>query len=241
MNTDYYSVSEYIVKIAEKVTYWLFACCVPVLLVASTIRWEINEFRLYGYGFDKYQIGQATGIDKLELGRVARHLINYFNSKIDTAQIMVTKDGGEFSLFNERELIHLRDVRNLVQMDYRVQMAALSLMVICIFVLILGFRAGWLVFVRGLFWGGILTVGLVVALALWALFGFEELFILFHLVSFPNEYWILDPSRDYLIRLFPEGFFYDAALFGFVVISLKSVFISGVAFGILRLLGEQRK
>lgn len=229
------------VKITEKVTYWLFVCCLPVLLITSTLRWEINELRLYDYGFDKYQISQATGIDKSELGRVARHLIDYFNSRIDTAQITVTKNGGEFSLFNERELIHLRDVRSLIQMDYRVQAIVFILMVICVFVLIFGFRAGWLIFVRGLFWGGILTVGLVVALALWAIFGFEQLFILFHLVSFSNEYWILDPARDYLIRLFPEGFFYDAALLGFVAILLKSVFISGVTFGILRLVGKEKK
>ena len=229
------------VKIAEKVTYWLFACCLPVLLITSTIRWEINERRLYDYGFNKYQISQVTGINKSELGRVARHLINYFNSKIDTAQITVTKDDGEFSLFNERELIHLRDVRSLIQMDYRVQAIAFSVMVICVFVLIFGFRVGWLIFVRGLFWGGILTVGLVVVLALWALFGFEQLFIFFHLVSFPNEYWMLDSARDYLIRLFPEGFFYDAALRGFAAILLKSVFISGVTFGILRLVGKAKK
>ncbi len=241
MNTDYYSVAEHVVKIAEKVIYWLFVCCLPVLLVTSTIRWEINELRLYDYGFDKYQISQATGIDKLELRRVARHLIDYFNSRIDTAQITVAKGGEEFSLFNERELIHLRDVKDLIQMDYRVQMVALSLMVICVFVLIFGFRAGWLIFVRGLFWGGIFTLGLVVVLALWALFGFEQLFILFHLVSFPNEYWILDPARDYLIRLFPEGFFYDAALLGFAAILLKGVFISGVTFGILRLVDKAKE
>lgn len=240
MNSDYHSVSEYSVKFAEKVIYWLFACCLTVLLITSAIRWEVNEIRLYDYGFDKYQIDQATGIDKSELRRIARHLIGYFNSETDTAQIMVTKDGGEFNLFNERELIHLRDLRNLIQIDYCVQMAALSLMVICIFVLILVFRAGWLVFVRGLFWGGILTVGLVATLALLALFGFEQLFILFHLVSFPNEYWILDPAKDYLIRLFPEGFFYDATLLGFVVILLKSGFILGVTFGILKLLGKDK-
>jgi integral membrane protein (TIGR01906 family) len=226
------------VKVVEKVTYWLFVCCLPALLITSTLRWEINEFRLYEYGFDKYQISQVTGIDRLELGKVARHLIDYFNSRIDTAQITVTKDSVEFSLFNERELIHLRDVRSLVQLDYRVQVIALSLMIICIFVLIFGFRAGWLIFVRGLFWGGILTFGLVVVLALWAIFGFEQLFILFHFVSFPNEYWMLDPARDYLIRLFPEGFFYDATLLGFAAILLKGVFISGVAFGVLKLVGR---
>jgi integral membrane protein (TIGR01906 family) len=84
-------------------------------------------------------------------------------------------------------------------------------------------------------------MGLMVILAIWAFFGFERLFILFHLVSFTNEYWILDPARDYLIRLFPGGFFYDAALFGFGAIMLEALLIGGIAFGILRLIGWEKR
>jgi integral membrane protein (TIGR01906 family) len=95
--------------------------------------------------------------------------------------------------------------------------------------------------VKGLFWGGLITLVLMVVLALWAFFGFEQFFILFHLVSFSNEYWMLDPTKDYLIRLFPEGFFYDAALFGFGAVILEALLISGVASGILRLVGGKKK
>lgn len=240
MHTNYYSGSRREVKIAKKVTYWLFISCLPVLLITSTLRWEINELRLYEYGFDKYHISQATGIDRLELKRVAQHLIDYFNTKVDAVQVTVAKDGEEFNLFNERELIHLRDVRSLIQLDHRVQVIALSLIVICVFVLLFWLRVGWRILVRGLLWGGVITLGLVIALVLWALLGFEQFFILFHLVSFSNEYWILDPARDYLIRLFPEGFFYDAALFGFVAVMLEGMLVSGISFGILRLMGRAK-
>jgi len=229
------------VRAVRSVVYWLFVCCLPVLLLTSAICWEVNELRLYEYGFGKYEISQATGIDKLELKRVARHLVDYFNLKVNTAQIVVGKRGEEFNLFNERELVHLQDVRSLIQLDYLVQRGALLLLITCALVLLFGFRVGWRMLVKGLSWGSLITVGLMVVLALWAFFGFEKLFILFHLVSFPNEYWMLDPAKDYLIKLFPEGFFYDAALLGFGAVILEALLLGGIALGILKLKAEKRK
>ncbi|OGO58577.1 MAG: hypothetical protein A2025_02940 [Chloroflexi bacterium RBG_19FT_COMBO_47_15] len=228
-------------KIIQNIIYYLFVCCLPALLITSTICCEVNELSLYEYGFDKYEISQDTGIDKIQLRSVAQHLIDYFNLRADTVQITVVKGDEEFNLFNERELIHLSDVRSLIQLDYWVQRGVFLLIVVCALALFFGFRVGWQILVRGLFWGSFITMGLMVALAIWAFFGFERLFILFHLVSFTNEYWILDPARDYLIRLFPGGFFYDAALFGFGAIMLEALLIGGIAFGILRLRGWERR
>jgi integral membrane protein (TIGR01906 family) len=225
------------VRIIQNMVYWLFLCCLPVLFLTSTICWEVNTLRLYEYGFDKYEISQNTAIDRIQLRNIAQHLIGYFNLRTDTAQITVVKGDEEFNLFNERELIHLQDVRGLIQLDHCVQRGAFILMVMCALALFFGLRTGWRILVRGLFWGSCITVGLMVILALWSLFGFERFFILFHLVSFSNEYWMLDPARDYLIRLFPEGFFYDATLFGFGAIMLEALLVGGIAFVILMMIG----
>ena len=221
-------------KVARGVAFWLFLCCLPVLIVATNLGWAVSEIRLYEYGFDKYQISQATGIDELELKRIAQHLIDYFNLGADSAQLGVVRGGEELNLFNERELVHLEDVRDLIQLDHWVLSGAFALMVICALVLLLWLKDGWRTLVNGLFWGSLTTLGLVIVLALWALFGFEQLFILFHLVSFSNTYWVLDPARDYLIMLFPGGFFYDAALFVFGVVIAEGLLVGGVAFGVLR-------
>jgi integral membrane protein (TIGR01906 family) len=229
------------VKVIQKIIYWLFVCCLPVLLITTAICWEVNEIRLYQYGFDKYKISQDTGIDSQQLTGVARHLIDYFDLKTDSAQVEVNRDSTKFNLFNERELIHLEDVRDLVQRDYWVQGGSFLLMAVCAVVLFFGFKSGWRPLVKGLFWGSVITLGLMIILALWALFGFERFFILFHLVSFSNQYWMLDPTRDYLIRLFPEGFFYDAALLGYGVIILEALLIGGSVWGALRLKGRKQR
>ena len=65
-----------------------------------------------------------------------------------------------------------------------------------------------------------LTISLTGMIGLFSLLGFDRLFLYFHLVSFSNDLWILDPSRDYLIAMFPQGFFFDATMLiaGLVVI-----------------------
>jgi integral membrane protein (TIGR01906 family) len=60
--------------------------------------------------------------------------------------------------------------------------------------------------------GGGITILLIGLLALGSMVDFEALFLQFHYLSFSNSLWLLDPATDRLIQLFPEGFFYDAAL-----------------------------
>ena len=60
-----------------------------------------------------------------ELDKVVTGLINYWNSAEPTINLTVVKDGKPFQLFNERELVHLRDVKSLIRLDYRVLLVTL--------------------------------------------------------------------------------------------------------------------
>lgn len=66
---------------------------------------------------------------------------------------------------------------------------------------------------RWILWGAGATVGLVALVGLISAVAFEQLFLLFHQVSFANDFWQLDPRRDYLVMMFPEGFWLDATFF----------------------------
>ena len=221
-------------KTVRTICYWLLVCCIPLLIITTNIRLGVSASGVYEYGFDKYHISQVTGIEELELKKVAHHMTGYFTSKIILAQVTVIKDGAEFNLFNERELVHLQDIRGLIQLDYWIQRGTLFLIMLCVIMLLLWLKDSWRIPLKGLFWGSMFTLGLMGALALWAAFGFDQLFLLFHLVSFSNEFWILDPAKDYLIMLFPAEFFYDITLFGFGAVILEALLIGGTAFGILK-------
>jgi integral membrane protein (TIGR01906 family) len=146
----------------------------------------------------------------------------------------VVKFGEEIDLFNEKELIHLEDVRALIQLDHLLQLIAIILALLCIVVLCVLSRDRLKRVMKGIFLGCVVTLAGVIGLVLWALFGFDHLFILFHLVSFSNDLWLLDPATDNLIQLFPGGFFYDAAVYGFIAIIAESLILGAISFIVFR-------
>ncbi len=213
----------------------LFAVCLAVLLVTSNLRGVINEVGLYKWGFEKYRISQSTGIPEEELLRASRGLIDYFNLRKDSPQIQVSRHGEKMELFNERELAHLKDVRDLIQRAYQAQWASLAYI---LGYLLLGFiwlkKASLRWVARGLFFGGLFTIFLFVFAGAWALVDFDSFFLVFHLASFRNELWILDPAKDYLIAMFPEGFFFHVALLLAGAVVAEAAILAGMAAIYLR-------
>ena len=229
-------------KIGKTVTHWLFIICFSILLVTSTVRLGISSIHIYEYGFDKYGISEVTKIDRAQLSQAAQRLIDYFNSGADTPQIkVVNKYGEEFELFHDYELIHLQDVRGLFQLDYRIQVASLAYVVIYALLFLLWRKGRWQDLAKGITRGCALTLIIIAALGIASVFGFEQLFIRFHYLAFTNPYWMLDPSKDYLIMLFPEGFWQDVAFLGGVTIAVEALLLGGIAWAVPFIRQKRRK
>lgn len=213
-------------KVFHKFTKWFFVLCLPLLLLSAGIGGAANSPALYRYGFDKYEVSRTTGLSDVELDEAARGLIHYFNSGEEYINVTVVKDGQAFSLFNEQEAIHVKDVKGLFRLDYWVFLGTLLYsLAYAVFFLWLGGRRR---VALGLIWGSGLTFGLMLLLGLSTMLNFDQLFLQFHLLSFTNEFWQLDPSRDYLIMLFPGGFWYDAMLFITSATGVGAVILGGV-------------
>jgi len=213
---------------------WLFILCLPILLLTASIGWGVNSHWLYKYGFEKYNVSQTTGIDEVELEKAATGLISYFNSGEANISLTVIKDGEPFELFNQREVIHLRDVKGLIRLDYWVLLGTL--------IYVLSYAGVSLFWRRRRYWrrlawgtisGGGITLALMLAMGLGILLNFDQLFYQFHLLSFTNELWQLDPTKDYLIMLFPGGFWYDAALFCAGITAGLAIILGGIGGGYL--------
>jgi len=202
--------------------------CLPILLLTASIGWAVNSLWLYEYGFQKYNVSQTTGLTEVELDKAATGLISYFNSDEEHISLTVVKNGEPFVLFNQQEVAHLRDVKGLIWLDYWVLLGtlvyALAYAGVSLF-----WRKEWRRLARGVAGGSGITLVLGLALGLGTMLGFDQLFLKFHLISFTNELWQLDPAKDYLIMLFPQGFFYDAALFCALATAGLAIILSGVA------------
>jgi len=201
-------------RVLGNIAKWLFIFSLPALLISAAINFEFNSLWLYRDGFEKYNVSEATGLDKAELEKVAGGLIDYFNSDDEYISLTVVKDGEPLELFNQREVAHLKDVKALVQLNLRLLVGTAAYV---------GVYAGISLFWRRkryrrqLAWsaviGSSIALGMIIALGAGSvLLDFSQLFTRFHFLAFTNELWMLNPATDYLIMLFPEGFWYDSAV-----------------------------
>ena len=198
-------------KIIRNAACWLFILCMPVLLITANVRIAANSSGLYRYGFNKYDISQVTGLAPAELDKAISGLITYFNNGEEYINLTVVKNGKPFTLFNEREVQHLKDVKSLFRLVYRLLIGTFIYAVLYTglnYILWQDRRRVSL----GLIGGSVLTLALIIIPGMMMLVDFNWFFYQFHLISFTNDLWLLDPATDYLIMLFPEGFWFDSAL-----------------------------
>ncbi|MEA1959508.1 MAG: DUF1461 domain-containing protein [Chloroflexota bacterium] len=196
----------------------IFIICIPFFLLTSNLRWAANDIRLYEYGYDKYDASENTGLSDEELTAIAEDMIIYLNTG---------EQGDTFDIFNEREIIHLNDVRNLIQLCYAIQWGALGY--------IAAFIAAGLAWRRRRFvpllftsiaLGSVFTIAAMSILGVAALIDFNWLFTAFHRVFFSGDSWVL---FGYLPWLYTEGFFFDVAKFVAIAIVVESVLLGGFA------------
>lgn len=190
----------------------LFSICVPLFLLTFCISIAVNSGALYHHSFTAYNIPEVTGISLPELDKAADELIHYFSSGEKTLDIIVIKDGKPFALFNERELGHLADVKTLFQFSYKVLLGTFIYMTAFILASVFWWKDRRNIGL-GLFWGGALSLLLMIVLGIVIAVDFDGFFLQFHQLSFANDLWLLDPAHDYLIMMFPQGFWFDAALY----------------------------
>jgi integral membrane protein (TIGR01906 family) len=196
-------------KTFRTVLSWFVALLIPPALVFLGLRLLLTpvflqiEYRLPGFPADEYGF---TLEDRL---RYARPSLEYLLNDADISYLgdLRFPEGGQ--VFNERELSHMLDVKNVVQPALRVGYLVWGGLVA------LGLWAwwgGWWPQYRaGLRRGGWLTVGLVALIGIGAAVSFWQFFTLFHALFFEGDSWIFLYS-DTLIRLFPIRFWQDAFL-----------------------------
>ncbi len=212
---------------------WVFMLCLPVLLLTASIGWAVNSHWLYNYGFHEYSVKQTPELAEFDLEEIATGLINYFNSDEEYLSLTVNKNGEAFELFTlestPEEVIHFRDVKGLVWLDYWVLLGTLIYSLAYAGVnLLWRKRRYWRRLAWGVVGGSGITLALMLALGLGTWLGFYQLFLQFHLISFTNEFW---SAEGYMRLLFTEDFFRDAVIFCILAIAGLAVILGGVAGG----------
>lgn len=188
----------------------LVTIMIPFFLIMASIRILINPFFLdYEYNLPNFpadDYGFSTA-DRLYWGKIS---LDYLTNDAGIDYLADLKFANGTSFYNDRELSHMLDVKNLIQKA----LFAWDIVILLLLILAVWSRAAkwWETFLRGVSRGGLLTIMLIIAVLVGVVLNFEALFIEFHHIFFTGNTWLFYTS-DSLIRLFPEKLWSDAFLF----------------------------
>jgi integral membrane protein (TIGR01906 family) len=195
-------------NIIERILKTLVVFLIPILPILGSARLLATDAYLaFEYGKTSFP-PDSYGFTPQQRFELASANIHYVRAHLPADTLAKqTLDGT--AIYNPGEVSHMADVQSVFQMILRVWQLAFILL------LLLGFifwQNGELIsFASALQSGGLLTSGIILGIALLAIFSWQFWFNLFHLFFFKPGSWLFSYS-DTLIRLFPVKFWFDATL-----------------------------
>jgi integral membrane protein (TIGR01906 family) len=176
----------------------------------------VVEYNMPGFPSDPYGFSKE---ERLKWGSLSiQYLFN--NEDPEFLENLRFEDGT--SIYNQREVSHMVDVKILLQQTLRL----FYLLLIVYIVIVI-----WAKIKNHLHWvwaaaskGGWLTLGLIGAILAAVVISFDALFTAFHKVFFVGDTWLFYFS-DTLIRLFPMRLWQDAFIFmGIITVAVALFF-----------------
>jgi len=176
---------------------------------------------IYEYNLNFYPITERTSLEIEEIREINSMIQNYF---FDESEFI------EVSIFNEKEIYHMKDVKDIINSLFLYGKLSSILFVIITLLCVKRFS----VKINSVFkTSSIIYSAILVLLALGFLISFNKLFIVFHEIAFSNDLWKLNINEDYLLMMYPENFFRDIALL-ILIFSISINFFLFFAFKSLR-------
>ncbi len=188
----------------------LIAIIVPLLLMMTSIRILLNPFFLdYEYNLPNFPADEFgfTKADRLHWGKLS---LVYLTNSAGPEFLADLKFADGQPIYNERELSHMLDVKNLVQLMMKIMLPMAAFILLA---WVFAWRLGWKSeFWRAISLGGWLTLGMIGLILVGTVINFDALFTGFHHLFFTGSTWLFY-TNDTLIRLFPEKLWSDAFTF----------------------------
>ncbi len=208
----------------RRVLKTLLVLLIPVILILGSARLLATDAYLaFEYGKPSFP-PDVYGFTPQQRFILASTNIHYVRAHLPDNELSKQTLNG-VPVYNEREAAHMADVKAVFQAILRVWQGALILFLL--FGVVLWRNGERMVFASAIQSGGILASGIILTIALLAVFAWQTWFELFHRFLFVPGSWLFSYT-DTLIRLFPVQFWFDATL----MISILS-FVGGLLFVLL--------
>ena len=205
---------------------------VAVILVLLITSFEIgiySDLKWYEKEYEIYHVAEDLEMEMKDVMYVTKEILAYLKGDREDLVVYTVVRGENQAFFNEREKAHMIDVRALFLGGLKIRLWG-GIVILLSFITLVFMRKGWQqmlpkVFLigTGIFAGIFAFLGILVAL------DFHRYFFLFHQIFFNNDLWILNPDTDLMIRMFPEGFFFDMVIRIGVIFTVGLVILMAIS------------
>lgn len=190
-----------------------------ILLISAFEVGIYSDFGWYEKEYKKYEVTEDLEMEIKDVMDVTEEMMAYLRGNREDLTVWTMVDKVEREFFNAREKAHMVDVQQLFLGGLKLRFGAIIVLVLSLGSLIFA-KGNWKRIVPksfligcGVFFGVSGCLGVLIAS------DFNKYFFLFHEVFFDNDLWLLDPATDLMIRMLPEGFFFD------MVIRIGGIFV----------------
>lgn len=199
-----------------------------------------SQYRFYEREYKKYQVADSLNMTMDNIMDVTDQMMAYLIGNKAELSVITDVDGETQDFFNEQDRFHMGEVKDLFLGGLKIR----NIMLVAVLLILILLAARKADLIKLLPRAYFVTLGItgVITVVLGGLFAsdFDKYFRIFHEIFFDNDQWMFDPATDYMIRMLPEGFFYDFVfrIGGFFVGSLA---VLGVVSAVCIFIEKRKK
>lgn len=180
----------------------------------------------YKHAYEQLNTAEAIGMSNEDLMASTDVLLDYLQDKVDNIEIKVEVNGKRRYVFDERETMHMVDVKNLYESVLIVRNGCVIFTLIVFILLLMDDKKCTIPVLTYTYKRFIVYFALILGtLITYAACDFNRFWTYFHYLFFDNDLWLLDPRISIMINMFPQPFFFAmvfaiAALFALTLMVL---------------------
>ena len=168
---------------------------------------------------------ESIGISEDGLMNATNALLDYMQDKRDDIKVIEVVNGSEREIFDERETLHMVDVKNLYLNAMKIRTILLVGSIAILTLLVFTHHNQSYTILSNVYRNGLLFLGSIIFfIAIYAIVDFNGFWMNFHYVFFDNDLFLLDPNISIMINMFPSNFFF-AVVFGIILLFVSIVIL----------------
>lgn len=217
----------------------LFSFLFIINLFMTSIETVSFSTAFYEREYEKLDRPEAIGISMEELMESTIGLLDYIKGNRDDLNIWAEIQGDRRSVFNEREIQHMVDVKDLFHKGYLFRIVTLPLVFLFLVILFFLLKKQALQYIsRAYLWSMAVFAFITGLMGAYIYVDFDAFWTKFHEVLFTNDLWLLDPETDILIQMVPLEFFYDIVTR--IILIFGSIMIGLAVFSVINIIFEKK-